>query len=54
LRGMMDHMVDERFVRPEQRDSVWFGDSMEKLFHWMEHYQGTYTPKWIDRSSVDA
>ncbi|MFC4761559.1 LOG family protein [Dyella koreensis] len=54
LRGMMDHMVDERFVRPEQRDGVWFGDSMEKLFHWMEHYQGEYTPKWIDRSSVEA
>ena len=54
LRGMLDHMVDERFVRSEQRDSVWFGDSMDKLFHWMEHYQGQYTPKWIDRSSVEA
>jgi hypothetical protein len=54
LRGMLDHMVDERFVRAEQRDSVWFGDSMEKLFHWMEHYEGQYLPKWIDRSIVEA
>jgi uncharacterized protein (TIGR00730 family) len=41
LRTMMDHMVDEGFVRREQRDSVWFGDSMEKLFDWMSHYQGS-------------
>jgi predicted Rossmann-fold nucleotide-binding protein len=51
---MMDHMVNEGFVRPEQRESVWFGDSTEQLFDWMAHYQGSYTPKWIDSSSVEA
>ncbi|WP_266168179.1 TIGR00730 family Rossman fold protein [Dyella subtropica] len=54
LRSLMDHMVAERFVRQEQRDSVWFGDSMEQLFDWMDRYQGSYTPKWIDSSSVEA
>jgi uncharacterized protein (TIGR00730 family) len=54
LRAMMDHMVDERFVRPEQRDSLWFGDDMTALFDWMQTYEGTYLPKWIDNQSVDA
>ncbi len=54
LRTMMEHMVDEHFVRPEQRDSIWFGDSMAALFEWMQAYQGSYIPKWIDTSSVNA
>ena len=54
LRTMMEHMVDERFVRPEQRDSIWFGDDMAALFEWMQAYQGSYIPKRIDTSSVSA
>ncbi|MHB1056603.1 MAG: LOG family protein [Rhodanobacter sp.] len=54
LRTMMEHMVDERFVRPEQRDSIWFGDSMAGLFDWMQAYEGSHIPKWIDTSSVSA
>jgi uncharacterized protein (TIGR00730 family) len=54
LRAMMEHMVDENFVRPEQRDSIWFGDDMTALFDWMQAYQGSYIPKWIDTSSVSA
>ncbi|CAM5307487.1 LOG family protein [Rhodanobacter lindaniclasticus] len=54
LRSMMDHMVDERFVRPEQRDSIWFGDDMTALFDWMQTYEGSYLPKWVDHQIVDA
>ena len=54
LRAMMDHMVAERFVRSEQRESVWFGQDMQQLFDWMDDYQAVHTPKWIDRSSVKA
>jgi uncharacterized protein (TIGR00730 family) len=54
LRTMMDHMVTEGFVRHEQRDNVWFGDSMEKLFDWMSHYQGDDMPNRIDSQSVKA
>jgi uncharacterized protein (TIGR00730 family) len=54
LRTMMDHMVSENFVRPEQRNSIWFGDDMQQLFDWMSHYQGGHTPKWIDSRSVEA
>lgn len=54
LSTMMDTMVSEGFVRPEQRDSVWFGDSMLSLFDWMNDYTGSYMPKWIDSQSVNA
>jgi uncharacterized protein (TIGR00730 family) len=54
LRTMVDHMVNEAFLRPEQRDSIWFGEDMTQLFDWMSHYEGSYTPKWIDSSSVKA
>ncbi len=54
LRTMMDHMVGEGFVRAEQRDSIWFGNDMTALFDWMQVYQGSYIPKWIDTSSVSA
>jgi predicted Rossmann-fold nucleotide-binding protein len=54
LRQMMQHMVQENFVRAEQRDGIWFGDSMVDLFGWMADYQGSYVPKWIDTRSVDA
>lgn len=54
LRTMVDHMVDERFVREAQRDSVWFGEDIPALFDWMSHYEGGYQPKWIDHDSVHA
>ena len=54
LRGMMDHMVGEGFVRSEQRENIWFGEGMDAMFDWMSTYQSGYTPKWIDSSSVKA
>jgi len=51
---MMDHMVGERFVRPEQRESIWFGDEVDALFDWMASYEGQYVPKWVDDRSIDA
>jgi uncharacterized protein (TIGR00730 family) len=54
LRAMMDHMVAERFVRPEQREDVWFGQDMAALFDWMASYEGRYLPKWVDDRSIDA
>ena len=54
LRSMVDHMAAERFVRAEQRDSVWFGEDIAALFDWMHDYEGGYQPKWLDRDSVHA
>ena len=54
LRSMVDHMASERFVRAEQRDSVWFGEDIAALFDWMHDYEGGYQPTLIDRDSVHA
>jgi uncharacterized protein (TIGR00730 family) len=54
LRGMVDHMAGEGFVRQTQRDSVWFGEDMAQLFEWMQGYQGDKVAHWIDESSVHA
>lgn len=54
LSTLMGHMVDEGFVRPGQRDSVWFGDSTPALFDWMESYEGDRAAKIIGPSSVKA
>ncbi len=54
LRTMMDHMVGEGFVRPGQRDSVWFGDSMDALFDWMASYDGGHASRVIGPSSIKA
>ncbi|MFC5581298.1 TIGR00730 family Rossman fold protein [Rhodanobacter terrae] len=54
LRAMMDHMVGEGFVRPGQRDSVWFGDSMDALFDWMASYDGGHASRVIGPSSIKA
>jgi len=54
LRGMLDHMVGEGFVRREQRDNIWFGQGLDVMFGWMDSYEQGYTSKWIDSSSVKA
>jgi len=54
LRTMMDHMVDEGFVKAGQRDSVWFGDSMSALFDWMDSYDGGNASRVISPSSIKA
>jgi len=54
LHTMMTHMVDESFVRAEQRENIWFGDNIVTLFEWMQSYKGSYIPKWIDKRSVHA
>lgn len=54
LRGMMDHMVTEGFVKPAQRDSVWFGDAMPALFDWMASYDGGTASRVIGPASVKA
>ncbi|SFW30385.1 MULTISPECIES: LOG family protein [Luteibacter] len=54
LAASMDHMVSEGFVKPIQRDQVWFGSEIDALFTWMRQYESTYTPKWITSTSIDS
>ncbi len=54
LRQMVEHMVDEGFVKAGQRDSLWFGESAADLFRWMAQYQGHEAARVIGPASVRA
>ncbi len=48
LATMLDRMVGERFVHPEQRDDLWHGEDIDALFAWMRDYQPAQADKWMD------
>lgn len=55
LIGMIDHMVDERFLHPDQRNDLWHGSDLDALFTWMQGYAPAQASKWLDekrRSSL--
>jgi len=50
LIAMMDRMVEERFLRADQRRDLWHGDDMEAMFRWMRTYQPTQADKRLDHN----
>jgi len=48
LLTMMDRMVEERFLHPDQRRDLWHGDSIDALMAWMRAYEPAQASKWID------
>jgi hypothetical protein len=50
LLSLIDHMVTERFLRPEQRDALLVSDSPAELIVRMSRYQPAAVDKWLDRS----
>jgi uncharacterized protein (TIGR00730 family) len=48
LMSMLDHMVAERFVHPEQRTDLWHGDDAAEMLSWMRTYQPGQSDKWMD------
>ena len=48
LLAMMDRMVEERFLHPEQRRDLWYGDNIDALVAWMHAYEPAQASKWID------
>ena len=48
LAAMMDRMVEERFLHPDQRRDLWHGDDLDTLFAWMREYEPAHAAKWID------
>jgi uncharacterized protein (TIGR00730 family) len=48
LLAMMDRMVEERFLHPEQRRDLWYGDNIDALVAWMRAYEPAQASKWID------
>ncbi len=48
LIGMIDRMVEERFLHPEQRHDLWHGEDIDTLFAWMRDYTPAQADKWLD------
>jgi uncharacterized protein (TIGR00730 family) len=48
LIGMIDRMVEERFLHREQRHDLWHGEDIDTLFAWMRAYTPAQADKWLD------
>lgn len=48
LIGMIDRMVEERFLHAEQRHDLWHGEDIDTLFAWMHGYVPAQADKWLD------
>lgn len=48
LMGMIDRMVEERFLHLEQRDDLWHGDDIDAMVAWMRAYAPAQADKWMD------
>jgi uncharacterized protein (TIGR00730 family) len=48
LLAMMDRMVEERFLHPDQRRDLWHGDDIEAMLGWMRSYEPAHAAKWMD------
>ena len=54
LLAMMDGMVSERFLHPEQRNDLWHGDDIDALLAWMRAYVPAHADKWLDQKRRQA
>jgi len=48
LISMIERMVEERFLHPEQRADLWHGSDIDAMLGWMHGYQPGQASKWID------
>ena len=48
LMAMLDRMVAERFLHPDQRRDLWHGDDLDALLDWMRGYVPASADKWLD------
>lgn len=54
LMQMIDRMVAERFLHPEQRADLWHGDDIDAMLAWMRAYEPAVASKWIDEKRRNA
>ncbi len=54
LLAMMDRMVAERFLHPDQRRDLWHGGDLDTLFAWMRGYVPASADKWMDEKRRKA
>jgi len=51
---MIDGMVAERFLHPEQRADLWHGEDIDAMLAWMRAYEPAVASKWIDEKRRSA
>ena len=54
LLAMLDRMVEQRFVHPDQRDDLWHGDDLDAMLAWMAAYEPAKASKWLDEKRRKA
>lgn len=54
LIGMIDRMVEERFLHQDQRHDLWHGEDIDTLFAWMRDYTPAQADKWLDEKRRKA
>ena len=54
LVAMMDRMVDERFLHPDQRRDLWHGRDLSAMLDWMNEYRPARADKWLDEKRRSA
>jgi uncharacterized protein (TIGR00730 family) len=52
LQAMLDHAVDQRFLRAETRAILAFDDSLDALLERFAAWEPPAQPKWIDRDAT--
>ncbi|MGN6512591.1 MAG: TIGR00730 family Rossman fold protein [Lysobacteraceae bacterium] len=48
LAMMLDRMVGERFLHPDQRRDLWHGEDLDALLAWLRAYRPAQASKWVD------
>jgi len=48
LMAMLDRMVAERFLHPDQRNDLWHGDNLDSMLAWMRGYTPANADKRMD------
>ena len=48
IAAMMDRMVGDRFLHPDQRQDLWIGDDIDTMLDWMQSYEPVQASKWLD------
>ena len=52
LKILFDHMVDQRFLHPQNRATVLSHSKPEQLLRMMDQYEPPDVEKWLDRAQV--
>ena len=54
LMMVLDRMVAERFLHPDQRRDLWHGDDLDAMLTWMQAYRPAEASKWMDEKRRNA